>query len=80
MPTINAQITDTNHKPRGLMHIEVEFDHQGHPWQVFHNQQHFTFTGKNGTNIKTGLAVVEMATEADARLWISLDGAQVWED
>jgi hypothetical protein len=28
------------------MHIEVEFDHQGRPWQVFHNHQHFTYTGK----------------------------------
>ncbi len=30
--------------------------------------------------VATGLSVREMATIDDARLWITLDGAQIWED
>ena len=79
MPTLTAHVIDTNHRVRGAMTIEVEF-HQDAPLTVLHDGLHYHFTGKSGTNLKTGLPVREMATEDDARLCISLDGQQVWED
>ena len=79
MKTINAQVTDTNHRARGVMRIQVDFDKTG-PSLVEHQGQTYGFTNKAGTNRKTGLAVREMATSDDARLWITLDGTQVWED
>ena len=57
----------------------IEF-HQDAPLTVLHDGLSYHFTGKSGTNLKTGLPVREMATEDDARLWITLDGQQVWED
>ena len=79
MNTINAQVTDTNHRTRGEMPIKVTFDQVG-PLMVEHNGLAYSYTHKAGTNHKTGLAVREMATCDDARLWITLDGTQVWED
>ena len=79
MPTLTAHVTDTNHRARGVMTIEVEFDAEA-PISVCHEGQIYGFTGKAGTNLSTGRPVREMATEDDARLWISLDGQQVWED
>jgi hypothetical protein len=79
MQTINAQVTDTNHRARGVMRIEVEFDATG-PSLVKHEGQTYYYTYKAGTNHKTRLDVREMATCDDARLWITLDGTQVWED
>ena len=79
MQTLTAQVTDTNHRPRGAMAIDIEF-HQDVPLTVLHYGLDYHFTGKTGTNFKTGLPVREMATEDDARLWITLDGRQVWED
>lgn len=77
--TLTAQVTDTNHRPRGAMTIAVAF-HDDVPLTVHHDGLDYHFTGKSGTNFKTGLPVREMATEDDARLWITLDGRQVWED
>ena len=76
---ILAQVTDTNHRTRGEMQITVDFDRTG-PSLVEHDGQTYWYTNKAGTNLKTGLAVREMATLDDARLWITLDGTQVWED
>jgi hypothetical protein len=79
LQTLNAKVTDTNNKARGTMTIKVEFA-DGAPLTVWHNGQCYLATGKHGTNRKTDLQVVEMATDKDARLWITLDGTQVWED
>ena len=79
MKTINAQVTDTNHRARGSMTIQVDFDKTG-PSLVEHDGQTYCYTQKAGTNRKTGLEVREIATAEDARLWITLDGTQVWED
>lgn len=79
MTTLTTQVIDTNHRARGAMTIEVEFD-VSVPVSVRHDGQSYHFTGKSGTNLKTSLPVREMATENDARLWITLDGTQVWED
>ena len=79
MKTINAQVTDTNHRARGEMSIQVDFDQTG-PYLVEHDGQAYCYTSKAGTNRKTGLDVREMATFDDARLWITLDGTQVRED
>ena len=64
---------------QGTRLIRIEFDEQG-PATVMHDGQRYDFTGKTGTHLKTGLAVREMATARDARLWISLDGEHLWED
>jgi hypothetical protein len=77
--TLHAKVTDTNHNARGTMTIKVEFA-EGAPLTVWHEGQRYLATGKQGTHRKTGLPVAEMATDQDARLWITLDGMQVWED
>ncbi len=77
--TITAQVTDTNHRPKGVMLVLVEFDAEG-PVRAQHAGQVYRYTGKSGHNRATGLAVREMATIDEARLWITLDGKQVWED
>lgn len=74
-----AQVTDANGRTRGAMGIRVAFDSVG-PVLVEHNDCAYVYTGKAGTNLATGTAVRELATSADARLWISLDGALIWED
>ena len=79
MQTLTAQVIDTNHRALVAMPIRVEFDRDV-PLSVDHDGQTYHFTGKSGSNLKTGLPVREMATEDDARLWISLDGQHVWED
>ncbi len=77
--TITAQVTDTNHRPKGTMSVELEFDAEG-PVCAQHAGQAYRYTGKAGHNRATGLAMREMATIDDARLWITLDGQQIWED
>lgn len=77
--TITAQVTDTNHRPKGVMPVQVAFDAEG-PVRVEHEGRVYRYTNKDGHNRATGLAVREMATIDDARLWITLDGQQIWED
>lgn len=79
MQAINANIIDTNRRPRGVMPIAIDFDQIG-PSRVEHDGQTYYFTGKNGTRFSDGRAVREMATEQDARLWITLDGNEISED
>ena len=74
-----AQVADANGRSRGAMAIKLAFDALG-PVLVEHNDCTYMHTGKAGTNLATGTAVRELATSADARLWISLDGALIWED
>ena len=77
--TVTAQVIDTNHRPTGARPVQVEFDAEG-PVRAQHAGQVYRYTGKSGHNRATGLAVREMATIDDARLWITLDGQQIWED
>ena len=77
--TIESNVIDTNHQQRGRMNVTIEF-YQSLPVEVTHDGKTYCYTGKTGTNVKTGLPVREMATADDARLWITLDGQQVWED
>lgn len=76
---LTVVVTDTNNRPRGVMPVPMEFDAEG-PTRLQHNGQTYRSTGKLGRNQVTGLSVREMATIDDARLWITLDGAQIWED
>lgn len=73
------KVTDTNGNALGPRLIRVEFDERG-PATVMYDGQRYHFTGKTGTDTKTGLAVREMATARDARLWISIDCEHLWED
>ena len=77
--TLRVQVTDTNHRPRGVMTIVADFDHLG-PCRVEHDGRTYWFTGKSGTHLASGVATREMATADDARLWITLGGTAVWED
>lgn len=77
--TIEAKVIDTNHCLRGWMNVDVEF-HKKLPVEVIHDGKTYTYTGKDGHHIASGIATVEMATDDDARLWISHDGSQIWED
>ena len=43
MKTINAQVTDTNHRTRGEMRIQVDFDKTG-PSLVEHDGQTYCYT------------------------------------
>ena len=74
-----AQVTAANGRTRGGMAIRLAFDAIG-PVLVEHNDCAYMYTGKAGTNLATGAAVRELATAADARIWISLDGTSIWED
>lgn len=77
--TIKTIVTDTNGHLRGVMDIQVEF-HKTMPCLVVHDGHTFRATGKDGTHIATGRSTREMATDGDARLWITLDTTHVWED
>ncbi len=79
LTSIEAIVTDANHRPRGTMSIGIECL-QGSPIHVVHEGAAYYRTRKTGTHIATGLPTIEMATENDARLWITLDGTKVWED
>lgn len=76
---IETIVTDTNGRLRGVMDIQVEF-HKGAPCEVIHAGQSYHATGKEGAHMATGRLTLEMATDDDARLWITLDGTHVWED
>lgn len=77
--TITAHVIDTNDRSKGAMPVTVEFDTEG-PVRVQHAGQAYRYTGKSAYDRTTGLAVCEMATIDDARLWITLDGTTIWED
>ena len=77
--TVTAHVIDTNYRPKGDMPVTVEFDAEG-PMRVQHAGQAYRYTGKSAYDRATGLAVCEMATIDDARLWITLDGTSIWED
>jgi hypothetical protein len=77
---IHAQVTDTNKASRGVMQVGLVTTPQGKPILVEHDGRGYARTGRTGTNIATGLPVHEMATEFDRRVWITADGAQVFEN
>ena len=77
--TLRVQVPDTTQRPRGVMTIEVDFDHAG-PYRVQNDDQAYRLTGKSGTHRASGVATREMATADDASLWITLGGTAIWED
>lgn len=77
--TVTAVVTDTNKRLRGSMPVQVEFDTYG-PVRVRHAGQIYRYTGKEGRSLDRDLATREMATIDDARLWMTLDALQIWED
>lgn len=79
LPKMKAKVTDCNGKPRGLMTIRADF-HHGAPITVVHDGKTYQATGKQGTTFKTRTASVELATEADERIWANLDATRIWED
>ena len=79
MKSIRTTVTDTNHCSRGTMPIQVEFA-RGLPVSVEHDGRSYSSGGKRGTNAKTGHEVVELSDASDARIWITLDGKELFED
>lgn len=77
--TLRVQVIDTNQRQRGVMTIKAQFDSLG-PYLVQHDGSTYSFTGKSGTHRASGVATREMATDSDARLWITLGGTAIWED
>ena len=77
--TLATQVTGPNGRAAGRFLISVGFDAAG-PRIVMHCGECYVFTGKAGTHTTTGVATREMATDSDARLWITLDGSAIWED
>lgn len=77
--TVTAVVTDTNKRLRGSRPVQVEFDAYG-PVRVQHAGQIYRYTGKEGRSLDRDLATREMATIDDARLWMTLDALQIWED
>ena len=77
--THQVHVTDTTNRSRGLMSVDIDFDGVG-PCLLSHDGQQYVFTHKSGLNSETGVAVREMASPSDARLWITLDATCIWED
>ena len=77
--TLRVQVTDTNFRFFCFMTIEADFDHAG-PYRVQHDGHTYWFTGKSGTYRASGVANREMATVDDTRLWIKIDGTEIWEE
>ncbi len=46
----------------------------GHPRTIVHEGRIYRWTGKVGTNIATGLPVVELEDDAADRIWAAADG------
>lgn len=79
MQTIQANVTDTNRKPKGMMNIEID-RRAGDIATVKHAGEIYGFTGKTGTRFADGASVREMATDKDRRIWIAVDGSSIDED
>ena len=54
MKTINAQVTDTDRRPRGEMRMQVDLDKTG-PSLVEHDGRAYCSTYKAGSSRETGL-------------------------
>lgn len=76
---IQVKIIDTNGKSKGMIPLNITFEDAG-PLVVEYQAANYLFTGKSGTDSDTGYAVRELASDDDARLWITLDGKMIWED
>lgn len=75
-----VMVTDCNNRPLGRMLVNVLFWGENQISCITHNGNEYFPTGKTGTNNATGKAVVELATEEDARLWATLDANMIFED
>jgi len=77
--TLQSNVTATNGRVLGTMTTQIEFCNN-QPYEITHAGQTFYATGKTGEHIASKHPTLEAATEQDARLWITLDGLQIWED
>ncbi len=76
---IVASVTDANNRPCGTRAIRVTFV-DGSPSAVLDGERDYLATGRRGTNVQSGNEVVEFRTGKDERIWITLDGRDLWED
>ena len=80
MKTYTANCTDTNNRPAGKVEFLASLYDDGRPLLVTYKEKTFFSTGKVGTNMASGQTVYELATEADARIWLTADLGQIYED
>lgn len=79
MKTHELHVTDTNWRSRGHLNVGIRF-FNGSPAEILHSGARYFPTGKVGTHIVSGAATMEMATEKDARLWVTMDCTNIFED
>lgn len=75
-----VQVTDSNNRDAGMQTIKVELWDDDSINSITHKSETYFPTGKTGINNATGKAVIEMATDTDARLWATLDANMIFED
>lgn len=70
---MQALMIKHNSKTPEQVEITVEFMAFA-PYQAIYEGLIYWATGKKGRNLGTGRPMVELATDDDARMWISTDG------
>lgn len=65
-----VQVIDQNQKDLGKKELKIFSDRSG-PYRLDYAGNEYWSTGKTGTNTKTGAIMIEMATDSDARAWVS---------
>jgi hypothetical protein len=75
-----VQVGDNNNRDAGMQTIKVELWDDDNINSITHKSETYFPTGKKGVNLETGKAVIEMATDTDARLWATLDANMIFED
>ncbi len=75
-----AQVRDTGNRDAGMQTIKVELWDDDSINSITHKSETYFPTGKKGGNWETNKAVIEMATDTDARLWATLDANMIFED
>lgn len=75
-----AMVIDYKNRPLGSMLVNVLFWGENQISCITHNGTKYFPTGKTGQNNATGKAVVELASDEDARLWATLDANMIFED
>ena len=77
--TVLATVTRDDGRTCRPRPLRVTFE-RGVPVALDYRGATFTATGRRAAHHRTGALVVELATPADARVWVTLDGTRVDED
>ncbi len=72
-------VTDSNGKECGNFKIKIGY-FANNIFFIVHSGQRYKPTGKSGKRFDSGLAVIELASPDDYRIWVDCDCNNVWED